>query len=562
MSEAGAPSFLHRLASRPALSLLLLCLIAWLPGALTLPPLDRDESRFAQASKQMIETGDLVDIHLGAATRYKKPAGIYWLQAASTALVGGAHDRIWTYRLPSLVGGYLALLFLFLCARAFAGPDTAFLAAALLGACVLMSAEAQIATTDAVLLAATLGAQAVFFRIYLAARDATRRPPRLALIAAGWFAIAFGVLVKGPMILAVPCLTAFAVSLWDRDWRWLKATNPLLGLLIIAIIAGPWLVAIEFRSHGAFYRQSLGHDFGAKIMGGQESHGAPPGYYLVLSALTFWPVILFAAPSLRASFSRRSEPAIRYLLSWAGAAWLMFELVPTKLPHYIIPVYAALAILAASWIVRPRGESEHRSVWLYIAVVQFVVGLAVFVLAAVVLPVFFGSGTNLGIAAFATIAGALGIAALVCLFRAKRLAASYAAIAAALLLIPLLAACVSPLLTTLWVSPRVAALVAEDRHAGDPPPVLAGYIEPSLIFLLGTQTRAGTGADAAAIAAHDGGLAVIEDRERASFLHGLGAVRAFPAGQVSGYNYSHGRKIHLTIYRVMPASNAAKPLQH
>ncbi len=81
MTDAG-PSVFTRLARRPALSLLFLCLVLWLPGALSLPALDRDESRFAQASKQMIETGNYVDIRYSVGQRYKKPAGIYWMQPA------------------------------------------------------------------------------------------------------------------------------------------------------------------------------------------------------------------------------------------------------------------------------------------------------------------------------------------------------------------------------------------------------------------------------------------------------------------------------------------------
>src|ERR1700679_3890019 len=151
---APPPRLLSWLARRPYAVLALLCLLLWLPGALSLPALDRDESRFAQASKQMVETGDFVDIRFSTGTRYNKPVGIYWLQAASTKILGaGAHDRIWTYRVPSLMGGYLAVLLLFWCARAFVNAETALAAAALLGASVLLTAETQIATTDAVLLA-------------------------------------------------------------------------------------------------------------------------------------------------------------------------------------------------------------------------------------------------------------------------------------------------------------------------------------------------------------------------------------------------------------------------
>ena len=92
-----------------------LCLALWLPGVLSLPALDRDESRFAQSSRQMLDSGNFVDIRFGNEPRYKKPVGIYWAQAAATAVAGhiqnieGDHSHIWTYRLPSLLGGVAAV---------------------------------------------------------------------------------------------------------------------------------------------------------------------------------------------------------------------------------------------------------------------------------------------------------------------------------------------------------------------------------------------------------------------------------------------------------------------
>src|SRR5580693_7651257 len=89
MTAARTPGFpsasdlLKGAARWPALVLFVLALLAWLPGVLSLPPLDRDESRFAQASKQMVESGDLIDIRFSEGARYNKPVGIYWLQAAS-----------------------------------------------------------------------------------------------------------------------------------------------------------------------------------------------------------------------------------------------------------------------------------------------------------------------------------------------------------------------------------------------------------------------------------------------------------------------------------------------
>ncbi len=169
---------LAALARRPFAALLLLCILAWLPGFATLPALDRDEARFAQASKQMVETGNWVDIRFGDQARYKKPIGIYWLQAASTKLLGTPpFNAIWTYRLPSLLGAIVAAFLAFWCLAAMAPPATALTGAGLLALTLGLTAEAHIAKTDAVLLATMLAAEGVLLRVYLAARDAARARP-------------------------------------------------------------------------------------------------------------------------------------------------------------------------------------------------------------------------------------------------------------------------------------------------------------------------------------------------------------------------------------------------
>src|ERR1700685_1942195 len=94
---------------RPFGLLILLCLGLYLPGLANLPVLDRDEARFAQASRQMLETHDFIAIRFQDEARNKKPAGIYWLQAGAVALLSdAASDAIWPYRLPSLLGATIA----------------------------------------------------------------------------------------------------------------------------------------------------------------------------------------------------------------------------------------------------------------------------------------------------------------------------------------------------------------------------------------------------------------------------------------------------------------------
>src|SRR3978361_147187 len=111
-----------------AVAFLLVCgALYFLPGLFNIPPIDRDETRFAQATKQMVETADFVDIRFQDDVRYKKPVGIYWLQSAvvQTASALGlprAQLRIWLYRLPSLIGAVGAVLLTYWPAPAFVTP--------------------------------------------------------------------------------------------------------------------------------------------------------------------------------------------------------------------------------------------------------------------------------------------------------------------------------------------------------------------------------------------------------------------------------------------------------
>jgi 4-amino-4-deoxy-L-arabinose transferase-like glycosyltransferase len=563
--------FLAFLGRHPLPILTLLCLALWLPGIVSLPALDRDESRFAQASRQMLESGDFVDIRLGHVPRYKKPVGIYWLQSATTAAVApwAGTDRVWTYRLASLLGGLLAVWLTVWCARAVGPPHAAFLAGALMAVTVLLTGEATIATTDAVLLACVLGVQGVLLRLYQGAWDASA-PPAAVVVFAGWIAVAAGVLVKFPIVPGVGLTTIIALLGWDAlaareradapsSWRWLGRLKPLHGLALTLLLVSPWLIAITLQSHGAFFQQSLGNDFAAKLEGGQESHGAPPGYYLLLSAVTLWPAILFVAPALLLGWTRRGEPSIRFLLAWGLGWWLVVEAVPTKLPHYVLGAYPALAILAALWLTGARAPLRWESIARGISGLQYLLGALALAVAAPLLQRQYGADWSLfGLADLwwlgipAGLGLLLALVGLVLFAAAHRLAAAALAIVAPLLLVPPLTALAGPHLEQLWMTQRLAALARQDAQPGDPPPVLAGYEEPSMLFALGADLGLADGAGAAGLAARDGGLALIETQEQGAFLARLAEKEAdaTPLQTVTGFNYSRGKPVAVTIYRV------------
>src|ERR1044072_9248030 len=195
--------------ARAVALLVIVALLAFLPGFFQIPPTDRDEARFAQATKQMLETGEYVDIRFQDEVRYKKPVGIYRIQAAvvKTADVLGvprAQTQIWLYRIPSLLGAIGAVLLTYWTALAFVSRRAALLAGLMMATCVLLGIERLIAKTDAMLLLTVLAAMGAMARAYLSDHREAHHPA-VAWMLAGvfWSALAIGVLLKGPLIVMI-----------------------------------------------------------------------------------------------------------------------------------------------------------------------------------------------------------------------------------------------------------------------------------------------------------------------------------------------------------------------
>ena len=327
--------------------------------------MDRDEPRFAQASKQMLETGDFVDIRYQQEARNKKPVGIYWLQAAAVELgqaagVADPRHSIWLFRLPSLLGAITAVLGTYWTALALTTRPAALGSAVLLASTILLNVEARLAKTDAVLLATVVLAMGALARAYMRHRTpATERFGR-AIPAVFWTALAVGILVKGPITPMVPAFAVAVLCIKDRSGRWLRDLRPLPGLLWTLLLVLPWFVLILLRTRGAFLADSLGHDMLGKVAGAQEAHGAPPGTYLAVFWGTAWPITPFVALAVPVLWRRRGDAAFTFLLAWTVPTWLLFEAIPTKLPHYVLPTFPALAILAAAALIGPSPESRRR----------------------------------------------------------------------------------------------------------------------------------------------------------------------------------------------------------
>ncbi|CAN7543916.1 glycosyltransferase family 39 protein [Phenylobacterium sp. LjRoot164] len=535
----------------------LIAMLAGLPGVFAVPPLDRDESRFAQATAQMLETGDFVVIQFQDQPRFKKPVGIHWMQAASVALVSQVEDRdIWAYRLPSLLGAMLAAAACAWGATVFFGAPTGLLAGAILGSTFLLSTEAFIAKTDAVLAGTTTLALAALARIYAASRDGppAGRITRLLF----WLGLSLSMLVKGPVGLMVVTLTALSLWAWDRKGEWLKGLGWTWGLILMAAIVGPWAAAVTVATDGGFWTTAFGADFAPKLVGGQESHGAPPGYHTLLTPLLIFPGALLLPAALALGWRARNEPGVRFALCWLIPAFIVFEATPTKLVHYTLPTYGAFAWLMAAAVMRPPVGKVAK--WIGV-VLSALVGV-VFAAAIFYLYGEYGDPSDLpATIATALLLAAAGLTGAYLLWRGDALKAIVGAGALTILGHGAFAGAFAPRLEPLWLSQRTEKVLEEarllPRQGFTPAPVaVAGYAEPSLVFALGTPTDLGDVPEAIEAIA-DQRPAVVEGREQAAFEAELKArgLKVREIGKVEGLDYSNGDETALRIFAPAPSES-------
>ena len=530
--------------------LVALCLLIFTPGQGSLPTTDRDEARFAQASKQMLETGNYVDIRFQEVPRYKKPIGIYWLQTAAVCLSNAPLNQIGPYRLPSLLGALLAVVCTALLGARLFDRRTGLLAGLLLAGCLLLNVEARLAKTDAMLLLCIVIMQSGLARLYLARqRETAKHWPGWIMF---WLACGLGILIKGPVPLVIAAATILTLMVSDRSLDLLRVLRPLPGLLLLAGIVLPWFIAIQSASHGAFIQQALFQDFLPKLLSGQESHGAPPGYYLLLFPVLFWPGSLLTIAGLPRLRSLLREERVRFLLAWIIPAWIIFELVPTKLPHYVLPFFPAIALLTACALQQSRPNPGRErllkklprwlgsGLWLLATVI---LGIGLPVLAAR-----FGRFQALDLLPFA---GLLLMLVAGWQYRHDRACVSRLVptfFLVALLTFPPAFAGILPQLELAWPSRHVAEVLSKQSPGQL---ISVGYSEPSLPFLVGTKTVM-TSLSRAALLLHQEQYRylLVEAREQrkhaATVKELLSGMRHLD--RFSGFNYSKGKKITLDLY--------------
>jgi 4-amino-4-deoxy-L-arabinose transferase-like glycosyltransferase len=535
---------------RPFLVIGALLLACALPGFFGLQPLDRDESRFAQATSQMFESGDFIRISFQDEPRNKKPIGIHWLQAISVAATGGAEARnIQAFRLPSLLGALLCAFATFKIGALLYGRREGLIAGLALACGLLLSTEAGIAKTDAAL--------AGFIALSYAGLAFLRSPQQASKWGPWcfWIGIAMAALIKGPVGPLVVILSIIMLAIWERDVKWLRGLVHWPAIVVAIFIVVPWYVAIWQATNGQFFSDAIGQDLAPKLAGKSENPAIPPGAHLLIAPLIMWPGSLLLPAAAWAGWSLRKDPRIRFLLAWVIPGWILFEAAPAKLAHYTLPVHGGIVLLGAIGLMAGAWEKAWVR-WVGIGFVAFgglILAAAPVALAQDIAPS--ASGHALW---YSAIIAMFVVTALILIWRKAPMAPPHLAFTAIIVSIMIKGVFV-PSLPELNVSARVSqALVDVGLHprlsADKPGPLIGfGYQEPSLIFA--TRSDSALSSIDSATRHARVGAGVVVARESLGQLNialaPLGMiVTPTAAPDVTGTNYSKGDPVTLMIGQV------------
>jgi 4-amino-4-deoxy-L-arabinose transferase-like glycosyltransferase len=560
--------------------LVVLCALSFLPGLTSIPVIDRDEARFAQASRQVASSDTLegwVVPRIQDRPRLNKPILVYWLQAGTARLLTGGdleRDAIWMYRVPSAVLACITVLITWRLGASMFGARTGLLAGAMLAVAPMVTWEANQSRADHLLMTTTCAAMASLWFLWRSTR--TGRAPALLPALCLWAFVGLGILAKGPVTPMVVLLGAATLAIVSRRWRWLRPWHHVLGVGVACAILAPWLIMIHHAMGVQAYLALAAEEIRKHSTDAIDAHRAPPGYHLVLLVVMFWPGCLLTAMGVVRACSRalQSDPgdattrrgrlaarwrtrsvargAELFCLCWLVPGWIFFELMSTKLPHYVLPMYPAVALLSARaviagawWVAerRRRGAQVGFVIWLLVGIA--LAGLPI----AGAIVAWRGGWMPLPLAlvSLAGGAGALGLTVL-SLRMASRwnmVRAQVFGIGAALMTIVVLLGVVLPNMRGMWISSRLMELVDEADPAGVHPVGSVRYHEDSMIFQTrGRFARLGSAQLDEWMRAHPGATLILPR----GMLQGVPEMTV--VGTLGGFNYANGETVDLAVLRV------------
>src|SRR5262245_43826938 len=369
-------------------------------GTWSLPLIDRDEPRFAEASREMIERGDYLVPYFNSQLRLDKPPLTYWAQVASYHIFG---ENDFAARFPSAIAAGLTALSILGWGRRLGGKKIGWRAAIIFTFSLQTFVHAKAAVADMwLVLFMTLANWAGYELLFNYRVNAKHRTFSWWWIF--YLSLALGFLAKGP-IAWTPLMTVAAVVIYTRDWQLLRRLRFAVGIALMLAVIALWGIPALIQTHGEFFSIGIGRHVIGRSLTTMEGHGASSlGMYSLL--LPFYCVTVFVTffrwsiklPSLIRKLWRKEKTGVShlrqgdsghadaaysailidtYLVAGTAIIFLIFTLVSTKLPHYTLPAFPLLALLLARHWHRGPAHESRRSPLARIAIVTACVWIAI-----------------------------------------------------------------------------------------------------------------------------------------------------------------------------------------
>jgi 4-amino-4-deoxy-L-arabinose transferase-like glycosyltransferase len=521
---------------------------------------DRDEARFGRAALEMVETGRYLYPTFAGELRPQKPALVYWLMAMAVWILGPTELAL---RFWSPVALAVTSILTFAVARRIVSTRAGLLAMGIIAINPLAMMEGLAATTDAILLAALTGAVLALVSMLWSGVDWRR-------VAGLTVALTLAQFAKGPAAALVFLSSAAGILLLTRAH--LRHRRGILGALAGAVTMSTgiyllWAFRVDAATGGAYLQPSIGREILLRVLTPMEGHGGDLlvflPFYAGVIALGFLPWAPFLPGGWREIRGRAAAATgpggakaglpFGVLAGWIAGPFALFTMAATKLPHYILPVWPALAIMAAASfdaaLDDPRGDRTRPGIVrafrvLCCALAAAVLGLGV---GAVTL------GDRRVAAALAVVIAAMVGGLVVTGMRLRRGAVAsavsslFAGAAAAHIIIGVL---VMPAIEPYKASPPIAAAIR--RQVSDGVPVAThAYDEPSLDFYLSPRrlVRLPGVADVERWLREPGpGVMVTTGAAWGDLQPAIDAARLKPIARASGFNYSKGDAVELLAF--------------
>ena len=378
------------------------CVLFHVLGTWSLPLIDRDEPRFAEASREMIERGDYVAPYFNNQYRFDKPPLAYWAQVASYKIFG---ENDFAARFPSVIAAALVALSILAWGSRIGGNRLGWWAATIFTVSLQIFLHAKAAVADMwlvlfVTLAHWAGYELAFVSPNQTSNDASPARAKPQTSTKWWIifylSLVLAFLAKGP-IGFVPLFTVAVIMLQDRQVELGKRFAFVRGIILTLAVISLWAVPAILQTHGEFLRVGLGRHVIKRSFGAMEGHGGSSlvtyllflPFYFVTIFISFFPWSI-KLPWLTGRLWRNKAAASgsgystagkidNYLLVGSAIIFIIFTLVRTKLPHYTLPAFPLLSLLLARQLILAEFSVQRFKV--------IALGAAiVFVLVALVVP--------------------------------------------------------------------------------------------------------------------------------------------------------------------------------